>query len=140
MEVQGYTLARADNPNNTKRSGVCIYYLNSLTFKVLDIQFLNECINFELNIGGKVCNFLYLYRSPIQIRDTFETFADNLELTLDTLTTNNPFLVVAIGNFNAKTTNWYKNDTTSYKGLKLMPLHTNLVYDNEPTQLHPNLV
>ena len=70
---------------NTKRGGVCIYYLNSLPLKVLDIQFLNECINFEIGIGSKVCNFLCLYRSPSQTRDTFEVFADNLELTLDTL-------------------------------------------------------
>ena len=119
LEVPGYTLIRTDNPNNTKRGGVCIYYLNSLPLKVLDIQFLNECINFEINIGGKMCNFLCLYRSPSQTRDTFEAFADNLELTLDTRTNNNPFLIDAIGDFNTKTTNWYKNDTTSYEGLKL---------------------
>ena len=39
-------------------------------------------------------------------------------MNLDTLTNNNPFLIVAIGDFNAKTTNCYQNDTTSYKGLK----------------------
>ena len=103
MEVPGYTLVRTDNPNNTKSGGVCIYYPNSLPLKKLDIQFLNECINFEINIGGKVCNFLCLYRSPSQTRHTFETFADNLELTPDTLTNNNPFLIVAIGGCNAKT-------------------------------------
>ena len=92
--------------NNTKRGGVCIYYLNSLPLKVLDIKFLNECINFEIIIGGKMCNFLYLYRSPSQTRDIFETFTDNVELTLDTLTNKNPFLIVVIGDFNAKTTNW----------------------------------
>ena len=54
-----------------------------------------------------MCNFPCLFRSPSQTRDTFQTFADNLELTLDTLTNNNPFLIVAIGDFNAKTTNWH---------------------------------
>ena len=92
--------------NNTKRGGVCICYLNSLPLKVLDIKFLNECINFEIIIGEKMCNFLYLYRSPSQTRDIFETFTDNVELTLDTLTNKNPFLSAAIGDFNAKTTNW----------------------------------
>ena len=33
LEVPGYTLVRADNPNNTKRGGVCFYYLNSLPLK-----------------------------------------------------------------------------------------------------------
>ena len=64
LEVPGYTLIRTDNPNNTKRGGVCIYYLNSLPLKVLDIKLLNECINFEINIDGKMCNFLCLYKSP----------------------------------------------------------------------------
>ena len=41
LEVPGYTLVRADNPNNIKRGGVCIYYLNSPPLKVLDIYFLN---------------------------------------------------------------------------------------------------
>ena len=100
LEVPGYTLPRADNPNNTKRGGICIYYLNSIPLKVLDFQFLNECIHFEINIGGKMCYFSCLYRSPSQTRDIFETFADNLELTLDTTTSNkNPFLIVAIGDF-----------------------------------------
>ena len=141
LEVAGYTLVRADNPNNTKRGGVCIYYLNSLPLKVLDIQFLNECINFEINIGGKMCNFLCLYRSPSQTRDTFEGFADNLQLTLDTLNNNNPFLIVAIGDFNAKTTNWYKNDMTSYEGLKIDAITSQFGLQqliNEPTHLTVN--
>ena len=96
----------AYNPTNTKRGGICIYYRNSLPLKVIDIQFLNECINFETRIGGKACDFLCLYRSPSQTRDVFETFADNSELTLSSLINKNPFLIVALGDFSAKTTNW----------------------------------
>ena len=119
LELPGYNLVRADNPTNTKRGGVCIYYHNSLPLKVIDIQFLNECINFEIRIGGKLCSFLCLYRSPSQTRDIFETFADNFELTLDSIINRNPVLIVALGDFNAKATNWYKNDINSYKGLKI---------------------
>ena len=113
LELPGYNLVLADNPTNTKRGSVCIYYHNSLPLKVIDIQFLNECINFEIRIGEKFCSFLCLYRSTSQTRDIFETFADNFELTLDTIVNKNPFLIVALGIFNAKTTNWYKNDTNS---------------------------
>ena len=66
-----------------------------------------------------MCKILCLYRSLSQTRDTFETFTNNLELTFDIFTNNNPFIIVAIGDFNAKTTKWYKNDTKSYKGLKI---------------------
>ena len=93
--------------------------------KVIDIQFLNECINFEIRIGGKLCSFLCLYRSPSQTRDIFETFADNFELTLDTIVNKKPFLIVALGDFNVKATN-----TTSQFGLQQLI--------NEPTHLTGN--
>ena len=108
-----------DHPTNTKRCGICIYYDNSLPLKVIEIQLLNECINFEIKISGKLCSFLCLYRSPSQTRDIFETFTDNFELTLNWIINKNSFLIVALGSFNAKTTNWYKNDISSYEGLKI---------------------
>ena len=119
LELPGYNLVRTDNPTNTNRGGVCIYHHNSLPLKVIDIDVLNECINFEMRIGGKLCSFLYLYRSSSQTRDIFETFADNFDLTVDTIFNKNPFLVVALGDFNGKTTNLYKNNTNSYEGLKI---------------------
>ena len=93
-------------------------------------KLLNECINCEIRIGGKLCGFLCLYGSPSKTRDIFETFANNFELTLDTIINKNPFLIVTLGHFNAKATNWYKNDINSYESLKLIPLHPNLAYNN----------
>ena len=75
--------------------------------RVLDIQYLNECINFELKIGDKLCTFVALYRSRSQSQDNFETFIDNFELNLETLYRKNPFFLVAIGDFNAKSEFWY---------------------------------
>ena len=119
MELPGYNLVRAYNPTNTKRGGICICYHNSVPLKVIDIQFLNKCINFEIRIGGKLCSVLCLSRTPSQTRDIFETFDDNFELTLDSIIKKNPFSIVALGDFNAKITKWYKNDVNSYEGLKI---------------------
>ena len=83
LELPEYNLVRTDNPTNTKRGSVCIYYHNSLPLKVIDIQFLNEYINFEIRISGKLRSFLCLDRSPSQTWDIFKTFADHLELTPD---------------------------------------------------------
>ena len=105
LELPGYNLTRADNSTNTKSGGVCIYYHYYLLLKVIDIQFLNECINFEIRIGGKFCSFRCLCRSPSQTRDIFQTFANNFEITLDTIINKNPFLIVTLGDFNAKITN-----------------------------------
>ena len=88
-----------------------------------------------------MCSFLCLYRSPSQTRDIFETFADNFELTLDTIVNKNPFLIVALGDFNAKTTNWYKNDINSYEGLKTDTITSQFGLQqiiNEPTYLTSN--
>ena len=102
LDISGYSLVRSEHPSNNKRGGVCVYYKKFLPLRVLDIQYLDECINFELKIGDKLCNFVALYRSPSQTQDEFEKFSDNLELNLGTLSQKNPFLVVAIGDFNAK--------------------------------------
>ena len=119
IEIAGYTLIRADHPFNIKRGGVCIYCKHPLAFKLLDICYLEECINFEISFGGKLCNFISLYLSPSQSLDVFEKFADNFELNLDKVTNRNPYLIFILGDFNAKSSNWYKHDTTTYEGSKI---------------------
>ena len=106
LQIPGYTFIRSDHPSNTKRGGVCIYYESSLLLGVISIGYLHECLSFELQIGDKICNFAALYRSPSQSQDDFETFADNFEMTLEFLAQKNPFLLTAIGDFNAKSSNW----------------------------------
>ena len=53
-------------------------------------------MNFEASFAGKVSNFISLYRLPSQSHDIFETFADNLELNLDTIANENPYLIVIL--------------------------------------------
>ena len=85
LEIKVYNLVQSDHPANTKRGGVCLCYKTCLPLRVLDIQYLQECINFELKIGDKLCTFVGLYRSPSQSPDNFETFIENFELNLETL-------------------------------------------------------
>ena len=81
---------------------------------------MEECINFEISLAGKVCNFISLYWSPIQLHDILETFADNLELNSDMIANKKkPYLIVILGDFNAKSSNWYKHDKTTYDGSKI---------------------
>ena len=95
LELTGYNLVRSDHPANAKRGGVGLYYNTCLPLIVLDIQYLNECINFELKISEKLCTFAALYRSPSQSQNDFESLIDNFELNLETLFRKNPFLLVA---------------------------------------------
>ena len=77
---------------------------------------LFKCLSLELEIGDKICNFVVLHRSPSQSQDEFETFSDNFEITLENLVQKNLFLMTTIGDFIAKSKNWYSQDKTSCKG------------------------
>ena len=44
LAISGYNLIHSDHPSNNKRGGVCIYYKNILSLRVLSIQYLQEFI------------------------------------------------------------------------------------------------
>ena len=51
LEIPGCNLVRKDHPSNSKRGGVCVYYKSSLSFRVINVKYLQESISFELRIG-----------------------------------------------------------------------------------------
>ena len=141
LRIPGYNLIRSNHPSNNKRGGVAIYYKYFLPLKLRDVNYLRESILFELQIGSKICNFISLCRSRSQTAANFDSFLDNLKLNLDAMTDNNLFLVVAIGDFNARSSSWCINDKSNYDGSKIDCLATG--YDlkqvsNEPTHLLEN--
>ena len=46
----------------------------------------------------------------------------NLNLNLETITQKNPFVTVAIGDFNARSSKWWVNDKTTQEGLLIEEL------------------
>ena len=106
---------RSDHPSNSRRGVVYIYYNQSLALKILDIEYIQQCIVFQVLIANKLCNFISLYRSPSKPTGISYRFADNLELTLDEVDNHNPFLIVVLGDFNIKSENWYKRHTKELK-------------------------
>ena len=53
LEISGYILVHSDHPSNNERGGVCIYYKRFLPLRILNVQYLQESICFELKIGEK---------------------------------------------------------------------------------------
>ena len=142
LEIQVYELVhQTDHPSQHKRSDVFIYFRNSLPLKILNGQYLQESISFELQVGSKICKFVSLYQSPSQTSGNFEKFMDNFEVTLDTLAESNSDLVVVLGDLNIKSKNWCINDKTTTKGTKMefvtskFGLHQII---NEPTYVFEN--
>ena len=44
-----------------------------------------------------ISNFIVLCCSPSQSQDTFESFIDHLELNIDAIAANNPYLIGILG-------------------------------------------
>ena len=70
-------------------------------------------------IGNKICNFMTLYRFLSQNQDDFQAFKDNLEMNLETLAQRNPFLMVVIVDFNAKSKHLCSQDSTNFEGISI---------------------
>ena len=47
------------------------------------------------------------------------SFSHNFELTLEKLSENNPYLLVAIGDFNEKFRDWYSQNTNTFEGISV---------------------
>ena len=112
-------LIRADHPSSTKSGGVRINYRNFLPLKLINIHSLNECITFEITLEDK---------NQSDPKMTLKTF----------VITTNPFLIVAIGDFNAKSSNWYTGDTTTFEGSKTEAITSQFGLKqiiNEPTHI-----
>ena len=95
LEIAGYNVLRADPGYNFNRGGVCVYCKGTLALRLIDVHYQQELLMFEILIGWNSCSFIFLYRSPSQ-------FVDNLELSLDKVSNQNPFLTVVLGDFNTK--------------------------------------
>ena len=138
LEIPGNNIIRKDHPSNTKRVGVYVYYKNTLHFKLINIKYLQVCITFEIRIGIKCCKFICLYRSSSKTNDEFESFPKNFELSLDKIHEDNRFIISVLGDFNAKSTNWCKNDITSHEGFMIDAVTSNYGLQqliHEPTHI-----
>ena len=144
LQTPDYSIARVDHPSNTKRGGLCVYCKTSLPLLV-DIKYLQECINLELVIVKNLYSFIILHQLPSQTHDNFKTFMENLELNLDEINKENPFLTVTLGDFNSKSQTCLKNDKTLYNRSKLDLLTCShglqqLINDSSICLIHPHLI
>ena len=97
INIEGYNLLRADHPNDKKRGGVCMYFKEHLLIlRRDDLCNLPECLVTEIRMGKKKCFFTYLYRSPSQSPNEFNTFCSNFNLFLSNINDLNPASSIVI--------------------------------------------
>ena len=86
-------MSHADHPLGNWCGEVCIYYKEPLPIKMLNINYLHF---FALKIGSKLCTIVSLYGSPSQSADEFDHFLNKLNLTMESITRKNPFLLLLV--------------------------------------------
>ena len=119
LHLNGYKLARADNPNNNKRGGVGVYFKESLRTRQVELNNLNKYIVFEACIQNKKVYIISIYRSPSQTHNEFDNFLLNFEQFLCDIIARNPYFVLITGDFKLRTAKWWTNDTATTEGTKI---------------------
>ena len=93
LALNGYTLTKANYPQNVKMGGVGLYIKDSLSSPNRpDLVTLHECIVYEIQVNNKKYFFSVIYRCPSQGPEDFETFTANFELALAKMQAGNPFI------------------------------------------------
>ena len=137
LQIPRCIFIRADHLSKTKLK-------HFLPTKAIDVKYLHESLNFEdekFKIGGTICKYLSLCRSPSQNKDDFETFLENLELSFDHMAEKNSCAMVVLGDFNAKLKSWYTSDNTNFEGSKIYFLTSSFSFHqimNKPTHILNN--
>ena len=127
MQINGYSLLRADHPNDIKCGGVCMYFKESLPLiKRNDLSNIKDCIVTEINVNNEKCFFTCLYRSPIQSHDEVEIFCANFDLLLSNINDLHPTCLIVLGDFNAK---WCTSDRNNSAGIELDDIKTTSDYN-----------
>ena len=58
------------------------------------------------------------YRSPSQTQGEFDIFLITFEQLIGNIITKNPLFILIIGDFNIRSTNWWKNDLSTSEGIQ----------------------
>ena len=86
MKKLVYNLIQSGHSPNNERGGICIYkYFFKL--RILNDQYLLECINLEIEISDKGCNFISLYKFPSETLQSWPKYlAQSKEIQLNRTT------------------------------------------------------
>ena len=113
LEIEGYNLVRADNLNNVKIGEVCIYYKESFPVRAINLPYFNEALLLEMSHDNKKVIVSVIYRSPCQNNNEFDLFLSNFEKLIIDTKNRKPYLSVITGDFNARSSSWWSNDTNT---------------------------
>ena len=77
---------------------------------------LPESIVCEVQLNHRKYFFALIYRSPSQTLDEFDTFMENFELMLSTMSIEEPYCIIITGDFNCRSPHWWKDEHENDEG------------------------
>ena len=120
--LNGYIYHPCNHPSGEKKGGVGIFYKACLPLKIREDLSFQECIVTEMRFGRKKIFFTVLYRNPSHKADTpeFSNFISNFENLVLQIKTENPFVMLFAGDFNAHSQSWWPAGDTNNEGIQLV--------------------
>ena len=141
LEIDGYNLVGVDHPNNIKRSGVCIYYKESLAVRVISLPDFKEALLLEMTDNNKKIIVSVIYRYRNHNNPEFDSFLSNLEQLLRDISKYKRTVSVITADFNARFSYWESKDINTSEGIKLYLLTSSNGFSqliNEPSHIQTN--
>ena len=104
-----YTFVPVNNPANTRRGGVGLFYKNSLPVVIRNDLSFEETIVDELAFGRKKILLTVLYRRPAFDHNSpnFQAFLSDFNNLYAKFKAENPFAAFFTGDFNAHSKYWW---------------------------------
>ena len=138
-----YTFVPVNNPTNTRRGGVGLFYENSLPLIIRNDLSFDESIVVEVKFGRKKIFFTVLYRSPATDHNSpnFQAFLTDFGNLYAKIKAENPFATFFTGDFNAHSQYWWPDGDTTPEGTEIEHLLSSLGLSQvicEPTNFEPN--
>ena len=119
-----------------------ILHQEFLAVRPVEVKNLNDCLIFEVSVKNKRGYVVSLYRLPSQTQDEFDIFLINFEQLIgDFIIAKNPLFVLITGDFNVRSSNWWKNDLSTSKGTQVDSLTTSYGLSqiiSDPPHILPN--
>ena len=117
LSLNGYNLTRTDHPDNVKRGGVCMYYKEVLSLKIISTSYFGQYLLCDVTFQNQKGYIAVIYRSQSQSCNEFEDFLFNLEQLINQIKQLKPsFTKIILGDFNARSSDWWPDDITSPEG------------------------
>jgi len=138
--IPGYLYHPCNHPSGEKKGGVGILYRDDLPIIIRNDLSFDECIVVEIRFGNKKVFFTVIYRNPTHKADSpiFLEFIANLSNLHSKILTENPYLIIFTGDFNAHSKHWWPDGDSNNEGTHLNILFSELGLTQmikEPTHL-----